>query len=71
MTRRVWAIVLMQDELQKLPAGGYEIFEPMTDKTIWLYTSHSRNSLLHLGRRRMLSGSRRHFGDIDWRIGEG
>jgi hypothetical protein len=37
-----WGHVLMQDELQKLAAGGYEIFEPMTDKTLRLYASHSK-----------------------------
>jgi hypothetical protein len=33
-------VTLTEDELQKLPAGGYEIFEPMTGETIRLYETH-------------------------------
>ncbi len=34
-------VTLMQDELQKLSAGGFETFEPMTRETIHLYQSHN------------------------------
>lgn len=30
-----------EEELQRLPAGGYEIFEPMTGETIRLYEAHN------------------------------
>lgn len=35
-------VALRQDELEKLPAGGYEIFEPMTGEPILLYESHNK-----------------------------
>jgi hypothetical protein len=31
---------LTEDDLRRLPAGGYEVFEPLTDETIRLYESH-------------------------------
>lgn len=41
--------ILTQDDLLKLKAGSYEVFEPMTDQTITLYQSHNKMSFYDWG----------------------